>query len=410
MAFCRFTAGWVCDRRVRAMGDIQKIKKCQVVAFLILCLGLMTACSGNSGNSLNNLPSCGSSNSLLSVSPMAANEYIALSPLGNLNPTGHVFPSDHAGIYGNRENGVAVYVPVKAPADMTITMVTSSERIGGVGAAFTDYRLTFSPCSDVQFYFGHMTDLSDTILAAIGTFSDDDCSDYTTGGTTYRTCSKSFTDLNVFAGDVLGHFGGIEGNYGMDFGAYDARIDPLAYANPDRIEAASNHFDQLHSVCVFDYFDDANKAVMETKFGNINGAPRTIAPVCGEVEQDEPGTAQGKWYNDAVPNGPEDPHLALVHDNVDPTIPVFSNGTTFIGISSTVQQFTPLSTGRVNRDFGDVTADGAAYCYESVGGASDTIIILQLTDASTLKIEAQNGASCGAGPWNFTSSAFIFKR
>lgn len=59
---------------------------------------------------------------------------------------------------------------------------------------------------------------------------------------------------------------------------------------------------------------------------------RIIAPTCGTIMQDIAGTAQGRWFFDT--SSGEDRHLALVHDNVDPRVGVFSVGTSLTGSRS----------------------------------------------------------------------------
>jgi len=61
----------------------------------------------------------------------------------------------------------------------------------------------------------------------------------------------------------------------------------MAYANPSR-------YNQRHVVCPFDLFVGSLRDSFLTRFGGPGG-PRTIAPVCGTVMQDQAGTAQGNW-------------------------------------------------------------------------------------------------------------------
>ncbi len=141
-----------------------------------------------------------------------------------------------------------------------------------------------------------------------------------------------------------------------------------------------------------------------------------MAPICGEVEQDEPGTAQGKWYKlgTVEPLG-EDQHLALVHDNVDPSRGVFSVGTSVPGLERNAWFFTPQSSGGVNRDFSQVTADGAVYCYEPVGRSgcppgTPLVILLQMTSETTIRIQKRDVARCDTGPWTLDADSVDFER
>jgi hypothetical protein len=136
------------------------------------------------------------------------------------------------------------------------------------------------------------------------------------------------------------------------------------------------------------------------------------AAIGGTIVQDVAGTAQGLWFLPGVPTSPEDPHLALVHDNVDPSQPVFSVGNDTFGLSSGTYTYTPQSSGIVDRDFSAITNDGLTYIchYWEVGNPSTPIgtILLQMPTATTLQIEAQSYNA--GGPWSFQGNEVLFER
>jgi hypothetical protein len=84
------------------------------------------------------------------------------------------------------------------------------------------------------------------------------------------------------------------------------------------------------------------------------------------------------------------------------------------GLSSGLYYFDPASSGLVNRDFKDVTADEAIYCYETRDRIENEplpfIILVQLTSPTTLRSERQDLASCGSGPWQFGSVYTDYER
>lgn len=126
------------------------------------------------------------------------------------------------------------------------------------------------------------------------------------------------------------------------------------------------------------------------------------------MEQDEPGTAQGVWFaKGARETYPEDPHLSLVRDNINPSKAVFSVGTSIPNLQTDKYLFDPRTTGEINRDFKDVKNDVKVYCYDV--GPSSVSIIIQLTSPTTLRIE-KLGGGCGGGPWSFGSSYADFER
>jgi hypothetical protein len=186
----------------------------------------------------------------------------------------------------------------------------------------------------------------------------------------------------------------------LDFGAYDTRR-PLPFANPSR-----HPLPTLYAVCPGNYFTGDLQALFNSRYGGQSGA-RTVEPLCGSVNQDAAGTAQGDWYPAGIPNLQlEDSGLALVHDNVEPSTGAFSIGNAVPNVTSGVYKFMPAHSGQVNREFSEVTADGNIYCYDSfffLPGAFSGTLLIQLAGASTLNIQKQSATSCGAGPWTMSS-------
>lgn len=358
------------------------------------------------------LPDC-PDGPLFSHSPVAAEDLLAVVPLGNLNPArGHVFPTRHIYFYlaktdwknaGPAPDPVNVY----APGDITITSVSAQEHLMD---GFTDYQCHFACCEGVTGYLLHLDSLSAEIMAALGAFDESRCETYYTGGRGYRNCDKAVR-IPVPAGALLGTAGGNPGQNALDFGLVDSRVPPHAYANPDRVAGWAESRSWLHAVCPLDYFADAVKWALESRLGSGDGLrARTAAPPCGETAQDVPGTAQGLWFMPGAPSpSPEDLHLALVYDNVDPSVPVFSVGTSIPGLDAGVYSFVPEDSGPVNRDFSEVVP-GAVYRYCGLEQAEGVVILLQLPSPTTLKIEALSGNGCDGESWAFSLNAVLFER
>lgn len=361
---------------------------------------LLSASGCHSGPSL---PACPGGNEIFTVSPLDPADFTGLVPLGNLNPPGHTFPTDHLYFYVRRQTPgdwatPPAAVPVVSPGHLWITSVASSEHLSA-SPPYTDYTIEAQPCADVGIQFGHVEALDAGLAARLGPISGS-CQQYSTGGQTYRNCRQA-VNVEVAAGDAIGTAGGVVGQNALDVGGWDLRTAPMAYANPTRLDGQ-----RLHIVCPVDYFAQPVRDALRSRFGDYLGAVlRTAEPRCGEVMQDVPGTAQGKWYRAATPTSPEDPHLALVHDNVDPTRAAFSVGTSVPGLGPGVLAFFPTSAGQVGRDFRDVVP-GSIYCWDLTGGRA----ILQLTSATALQLQFDAGASCGAGPWTLGPAAVAFER
>ena len=153
--------------------------------------------------------------------------------------------------------------------------------------------------------------------------------------------------------------------------------------------------------------------------GDAGGIRRIIEPICGTVNQDEWGTAQGVWFltgTSIKERSREDEHAALVHHNVDPTRGVFSIGTSMekSGLSTGAFNFIPRNSGLVNRDFDQVKPDGNIYCYENGSGVEFgnqmIVIIIKLLDGQTLRMERLSSSSCGSSSWKFSSNYTDFER
>ena len=348
---------------------------------------------------------------LFEVSPIQLSDLLAIVPLGSLNPPGHTLPTDHLYFYvrmTGAEPSTPASVTVFAPGRIWMTRITEKYYASG---SLPDYTLTIKPCNQFAAYFHHVEELSESLLVHAGSFEDDDC-------TTYR-CSKDVM-IEMQAGEIIEVSEG-----GLDFGAMDSRGPPLAYANPARYWSASSGLDPHHLVCAIDYYSPNVRDQLLGWMGDHSGqTPRTVEPICGEVEQDEPGTAQGNWFlrgTVGTPPFPNTTHLALVHDNVDPLLGTFSVGAPVPGLGPFAENFAPqTSGGRVNLDFSQVIADGNIYCYDSwhnrlgdpISHPQPRIILIQLTSETTLRIEKQDTteSECGTGPWAFQSNFVDFER
>lgn len=376
------------------------------------------------GDIFSEFPSCEEEQEIFTTAPVDPSELTTIVPLGNFNPTGHVFPTRHLYFAPVQDADlIPKALDLVSPAHhMWIISIRASENLT---KGRTDYSLYFAPCRQVQGYFHHVQTLSERLQKELVPPYDSE-ETYTTGGDTFHAYSKE-VKIEVSAGEVLGTVGGNPGVSAFDFGLTDFRITPLNAANPDRWspDGRVEDSEQLHAVCAIDYFTSDLKAVLEAKLGDWSGNPRTTPPICGEVMQDAKGTAAGVWFlKGTTETYPEDPHLALVHSNFDVRLPVFSVGTSLqkSGLPPGVYEFIPRR-GMVDMSFDDVFPDGKVYCYDLRDFQPTAVVsfdedpskirysvILQLLDEKTLRVEKLNQAPCGSGPWGFTSLASEFER
>lgn len=339
------------------------------------------------------LASC-SAQPFLTVPLVPVANISSISPLGNLNPPPHTFPTDHIYLYMGVFGGA-----ISAPSASVVSNVGLQHRTGGGQAAVDDYEVTFYPCRDVMMQLAHVAGLFPQFRAKVGAL--DDCNpSYMTGGFTYQQCRK-VVNIALAAGEAIGTTAP-----SLDVTARDRRVT-LSYVNPARLSDPVGEFGDKHTACPLDYFEQSIADQMRAKLGPP-GQVRTTPPVCGEVMQDVPNTAAGRWFHVGSPTSPEDPHLALAHHNVTPALAAFSIGTSIPSLPAGVYTFTPVSTGRVNLDFRYVTAIGEIECYSVT---QNRRVFLQLVSASRLRVEGSGIGACGEpSTWTLSAAAADFER
>jgi len=338
------------------------------------------------------------------VLPVAPEDIDGITVVGGLGAPTHTLPTAHAGMYLARAG-----VPVRAPGAMAVTglrrttYVVSPNRQGE-----QDYAVEFRVCREVTGWFGHLTALASTIptdqLAWTG------CQTYSTADETVEACSANPRDLVLEAGADLGT-GGLSAalGLGLDFGLLDSRVRHF-YAAPHRYP--ENTF---HAVCPWERFDAGSQALLFAKLRDLSRPAVVPAgePRCGTMAVDGLGTAKGVWAEADVTGpvaGDERRYITLADYPYRPQDELaLSLGPQDLGAAVAVVPRQP--TGRVNRAFEEVTADGVVYCYAPVAPGAVASWLLALTASEALMIERVShgaGASpCGAPPttWSFGGGA-----
>jgi hypothetical protein len=353
---------------------------------------LALAACGSKGGKGPSLPACPATDEVLSVSPLEDADVRELSPLGNLNPPGHVFPTEHQYLYlPLGTGGAAAVVPVVSPGALVLVDVASSEHLSA-SPSYLDYDLTLAACDGLSFKLGHVATLDAGLAARIGGATGGACQQYDTGGQTYRRCQRSVSAA-LAPGQPIGTAGGNPGQWALDLGAHDTRKPPVALVRPGAYGEAA------YARCILDY---ATASVRAALLGKV---VRTVEPRCGSQAQDLDGTAQGNWRRAGRDTYPEDPHLALVHDMLDPTRTALSIGTSLAPLAPMVASPATASSGRANRSPSAVVPDGGTWCWDVQGAR----LVVQLVSAASLRAEGQAGA-CGGGPWTLGAGAVEFTR
>jgi len=348
------------------------------------------------------LPACPENLSGVLDSPLIDPKYIsAITPLGNLNPPGHTSPVDH--------NYFSTYykekIPLYAPADSLVTQIIeiSAKNISG-NYIPKGYVVQYTICKGLVLDFANYTELSESLAKELKETGTEDCKrgiekpghGYTEGQCYYRV------SIPVKSGDLIGYTQVDERGI-LPFEIWAANYNVPAPSDVNWEYYADDRY--AHSMCTFDLYAGEMKDAFYKKFGFSDNKtensfiPRTIQPLCGQVNQNVSGTIQGMWFGEGQENAGNIEFngrgLAFVHDNIDPTIANLSIGGTFM--SSGVIQFKPKHTGMIDREFSEVKADGNVYCYNSPGGWEPDIgkVLVQLLNNETVKVEYQK-ETCGS--------------
>ena len=352
---------------------------------------------------------------LFTALPMDPADFIAFRPLGWLSPPTHVFPAKHHSFTMALPGQPSPKKPVRAPGTIWVTEVW---RIA-FSSGGTNYQVYFQPCRQFRGYFFHLSSIAAKLESALAS-SSPACDAFGDGiGGTITRCRHQQLEVGLLAGEPLGI--GTDAA-GVDFGATDQRAQPAGFIRPEHYPSDYGQY-----VSPVDYFSAEVKAALVARLGSVFGTrPRTADPLVGSYMQDRAGTAQGNWFRPGFywnTGGDIAGALALVHDYVDPAQPVFSVGNSIPGLAMGLYSFVPRTAGRVNRNFGDVSADGSVFCYESflsgqtaggVGlGNPRGIVLIRLPTPTTLQVERQgnDGTLCGdPATWTFTAASVSFER
>jgi hypothetical protein len=372
----------------------------------------MTPGGNVSGDTSHGTANCPTGNAVFTTSPLPLNNVIGWVPLGAMEPPGHTFPTDHQYLYyANPSNPGNTTLNVVAPSDLRIWMIYQDT------GSSNDYSIWIQPCAQIIGRLGSITGLSSALAAAAGTI-DQSCQTFGS----YTQCQKALT-YDVTAGTVIGTINSAT-EYALDWWLWDSRATPIPFVDPAKFTGGPQPgFTEANIVPASGYFSAATMPAIDAKLGSFDGTQaRTDAPIDGTIAVDVANSARGYWFNPSQAYPPETYQAALAPDNITPsTTEVISLGVSQANVSNgggtgVRGNFTPVTTGLIDRAFETVTADGNIYCYNPVienTGNQNGLIILQMTDASTLKIEVQaiTGGSCAAAqPWAFTANAVTYKR
>jgi hypothetical protein len=340
---------------------------------------------------------------IFSVSPISIENILAIVPLGNLNPPSHVFPTDHIYFFISRqvEGDHTEVVTLYSPGTLTITRVNAIEHLH---AGITDYSIELQSGESLHVRLGHVSSLSENVFGDTTSFKAwEMTNEYSTGGETYRWWSKEY-NITVEAGQVIGTAGGNPNQWALDLFLYDLEKTQQNIANPERW-SKSWYFHAVDPLSYYE-FNPVFEQLLQLVDREISEGEK---PPYGSVLQDILGTAQGCWFLQGVTETyPEDPHLALVYDNINPRLAILSIGNSILNLTAGTYEFLPKGSGLLNRDFKDIIPDGNTYGFQIE--RFDGIIIVSMPDGETLWMEALPGVGIEPNQWLFSTDKTVFNR
>lgn len=343
------------------------------------------------------------------VLPVAIADFNAITTIGGFGAPVHTLPTAHAGIYLARPG-----VTLRSPGAIEITQLRRvTYQLSPIRQGMTDYAVEYRVCREVTGWFGHVTTLSASFPESSLQWRD--CEVYSTIDETVQTCVARPDGITLDAGDVIGTAGMSTTVLGLDVGLLDSRVNH-AYVSPQRFPPP-----MFHSICPWDQFDASSQAMLYSKlFDPIRAlTPASGTPRCGTMQVDVPGTAKGVWAEQGisgVQTGDESRYITLADYPYRPQENlILSLGPANLGaIFSIVPR---LTSGRVNRAFEQVTADGTIHCYGPGLPFPGASWLVALASNGMLSIERRAHTGAAASPclsdpstWSFSGARVTLVR
>lgn len=190
--------------------------------------------------------------------PVTPGPGLSITALGNLNPPGHVLPTDHAYLYngdlsGNTPFGTPVPRTVYQPATGTLFQVIQN-------SSTAERKLMFRATTSFFFYLDHVVP---TLTMAVG--------DTIKAGTVIGTTLPGFT---------------------VDLGAFDASVTLTGFLTPSRYP-----YQSLHAVSPWKYFTPALQSQIYPHLYRAPSAPDRD----GKIDFGVAGTLSGDWFLQGMP-------------------------------------------------------------------------------------------------------------
>jgi hypothetical protein len=182
-------------------------------------------------------------------------------------------------------NNIAPEIPIYAPADAVAIELTHYVATmfpwDGPSYDASQFDVRFQATCDVFFWFDHITRLAEPFASLAPE----------EGVRDTRNAAVPIM-VNVTAGDLIGWTTGTDPAHVWDFIMIDKRQTTL-FANQERYEKTGDLQGLLHTVCPYDYYDEALRAVYVSKFAWWGGS---IGSMSCKIPADVPGALAGGWF------------------------------------------------------------------------------------------------------------------
>lgn len=345
---------------------------------LTVSLTLLTSCGGGGGGSSGGSTSnpvtgdiTATGPGVFSVSPLAQNTVISVTPLGKMAPPGHVLPTDHIYIsfvdpMGNGQTADCSKRPVFAPGAGTVTFILVTETRG-------DTKVMIQMTKTFMYYLDHILQSPNIVVGA-----------------------------KVKAGDQIGTTTGFCPS--IDLGVYDLDVSPPGFVNPARYGDLG-----AHPAPPLKYFSEPLRSFYYERVRVEAGVPDDKD---GRVDYGVKGRLAGDWFHSSLASAP-----SSTINGPDGWIKTISfardwyKGSWRISIGGTIASPGVLAVAAGNPDPSTVSMGSGIVAYEGapvIGTIGPGWVLAQMLSDERIKIEFFSGAT--ARPLGFTGAAQEYVR
>ena len=339
-----------------------------------LCALLAAACgkdgagitnSGGASDPFSNVAPPSNGVAQFGVIPVAPGPGLSLTALGNLNPPGHVLPTDHVYFYAND-----LSLPAQTPGTATrnVYMPATGALTFKLQAPGSDAKLLFRATDNFFFYLDHVLP---TVTLAVG--------DVVPAGALIGTTDPGGT---------------------LDLGAFDLSVTHAGFISPNRYP-----METLHYVSPWRYFAPALQPALYAQVYRSSAA----ADKDGKIDFDVAGRLVGDWFLQGMPvDSSSGPYgwprsVAFVYDYYDPAqVRVSIGGTVGPPGVWAIEAAAPRPES--------VTVASGVVPYRLLYSESRQqygLLLVRMVTDSQLRMELFVGSTAGTGEFDANASTFV---